>query len=160
MGGKDNYAADRAAARKVMAAFPRARKLAAANRGFLVRAVRFLAEQGIRQYLDLGTGIPTSPNVHDVARQVVPDARVASIDNDPIVIRRSQALRATVKGVIATHGDIRRPHEVLTDPAVTSLIDFAEPAACRRVPVAPQATGRPDCDPHPGRGRAEELTHE
>src|SRR5882757_6708723 len=81
LGGKDNYAADRAAARKVMAAFPQARKLALANRGFLVRAVRFLAEQGVRQYLDLGTGIPTSPNVHEVARQVVPDARVAYVDN-------------------------------------------------------------------------------
>lgn len=135
LSGKDNYAADRAAARKVMAAFPQARKLALANRGFLVRAVRFLAEQGIRQYLDLGTGIPTSPNVHEVARQVAPDARVAYVDNDPVVTRHSQALRVTNEGVVAALGDIRRPHEILADPAVNSLIDFAEPVAILMVAV-------------------------
>jgi len=93
--GKDNYPVDRAAARKVIAASPQARKLALANRGFLVRVVQFLAEQGIRQFLDLGTGIPTSPNVHEVARQVTPGATVVYVDNDPVVTRHSQALRAT-----------------------------------------------------------------
>jgi S-adenosyl methyltransferase len=135
LGGKDNYAADRAAARKVMAAFPQARKLAVANRGFLVRAVRFLAGQGIRQYLDLGTGIPTSPNVHEVARQVIPDAHVAYVDNDPVVTRHSQALRATNEGVVAVFGDIRRPDEILADPAVNSVIDFADPVAILTVAV-------------------------
>jgi hypothetical protein len=135
LGGKDNYVADRVAARKVMAAFPQARKLAEANRGFLVRAVRFLAEQGIRQYLDLGTGIPTTPNVHQVAQQVVPGARVAYIDNDPVVTRHSQALRATNEGVVAVFGDIRRPDEILAHPGVGSVIDFTEPVAVLTVAV-------------------------
>jgi len=98
---------DRAAARKVIAAFPQTRKLALANRGFLVRAVQFLAEQGIRQFLDLGTGIPTSPNVHEVARQVAPGATVVDVDNDPVVTRHSQALRATHDLMIAVVHFIR-----------------------------------------------------
>ena len=126
---------DRAAARKVIAAFPQARKLALANRGFLVRAVQFLAEQGIRQFLDLGTGIPTSPNVHEVARQVTPGATVVYVDNDPVVTRHSQALRATHDGVIAVEGDIRQPQAILADPAVASLIDFAQPVAVLMIAV-------------------------
>ena len=126
---------DRAAARKVFAAFPQARKLALANRGFLVRAVQFLAEQGIRQFLDLGTGIPTSPNVHEVARQAEPGATVVYVDNDPVVTRHSQALRATHDGVIAVEGDIRRPQAILADPAVASLIDFAQPVAVMMIAV-------------------------
>jgi hypothetical protein len=135
LGGKDNYAADRAAARTVIAAFPQAWKLARANRGFLVRAVRFLAERGIRQYLDLDTGIPTSPNVHEIARQVAPDARVVYADNDPVVTRHSQALRATNEGVVAVFGDVRRPDEILADPGMNSVIDFAEPVAILLVAV-------------------------
>jgi hypothetical protein len=135
LGGKDNYPVDRAAAKKVVAAFPQARKLALANRGFLVRAVQFLAEQGIRQFLDLGTGIPTSPNVHEVARQVRPGATVVYVDNDPVVTRHSQALRATHDGVIAVEGDIRQPYAILADPAVASLIDFAQPVAVLMIAV-------------------------
>ena len=77
IGGKDNFAVDRAAAQELMSAFPGARRVARANRGFLVRALWFLGGRGIRQYIDLGTGFPTSPNVHEVARQVFPDTRVA-----------------------------------------------------------------------------------
>jgi hypothetical protein len=101
--------------------------LARANRRFLTRAVWFMAAHGIRQYIDLGTGIPTSPNVHEVARQAIPDARVVYVDNDPVVTVHSQALRAADDGVIAISGDIRRPQDILTNPEVAGLIDFTQP---------------------------------
>jgi hypothetical protein len=127
LGGKDNFPADREAARQVMDAYPDVRRLARANRRFLTRAVWFMAAQGIRQYIDLGTGIPTSPNVHEVARQAIPDARVIYVDNDPVVTLHSQALRATGDGVIAIHGDIRRPQDIIAHPELAELIDFTEP---------------------------------
>src|SRR6266571_2994497 len=86
LGGKDNFPADRASAERGLAAAPEMRDTVRANRGFLVRAVRFLAEAGVRQFIDIGTGIPTSPNVHEVAQAVAPDARVVYVDNDPIVL--------------------------------------------------------------------------
>jgi hypothetical protein len=127
LGGKDNFPADREAARQVMAAYPEVRRLARANRRFLTRAVWFMAAHGIRQYIDLGTGIPTSPNVHEIARQAVADARVVYVDNDPVVTSHSHALRATNDGVIAIHGDIRRPQDILTHPGLAELIDFTKP---------------------------------
>ena len=133
--GKDNFAVDRAAAQELMSAFPGARRVARANRGFLVRALWFLAGRGIRQYIDLGTGFPTSPNVHEVARQVMQDARVVYVDNDAVVTAHSRALRATTLGVVAVHGDIRRPDEILGDPDLLSVIDFAEPVAVLLVAV-------------------------
>src|SRR5580658_11258667 len=81
--GKDNFAVDRAAAEQLMESRLEPRRLSLANRGFLLRAVRFLASQGIAQYLDLGSGLPTSPSVHEVAREIVPDARVDYVDHDP-----------------------------------------------------------------------------
>jgi hypothetical protein len=87
LGGKDNFAADREAAAKLVALVPDAQKIARDNRQFLVRSVRFLAQAGIRQFIDLGTGIPTSPNVHEVARQIAPGARVVYVDHDPVVSR-------------------------------------------------------------------------
>jgi len=135
LGGKNNFPADRAVAARVLAAFPQARQLALANRGFLVRAVRFLAERGISQFVDLGTGLPTSPNVHEVARQVIPGARVVYVDNDPVVTTHSRALRATNDGVIAIEGDIRQPGEILADPELTALIDFSQPVAILLIAV-------------------------
>jgi hypothetical protein len=134
LGGKDNYAADREAAEKVIAAYPETRALARANRRFLTRALWFLAEHGIRQYLDLGTGLPTSPNVHDIARQVRPNARVVYVDNDPVVTVHSQAMCAR-DGVIAINGDICRPQEILANPELTTLIDFSGPVAILCVSV-------------------------
>ena len=127
LGGKDNFPADREAARQVIAAYPDVRRLARANRRFLTRAVWFMAAHRIRQYIDLGTGIPTSPNVHEIARQAIPDARIVYVDNDPVVTSHSHALRATNDGVIAIHGDIRRPQDILTRPELTALIDFTKP---------------------------------
>jgi S-adenosyl methyltransferase len=135
LGGKDNLAADRAAGEKVMAVFPEARKLARANRGFLVRAVRYLSERGVSQFIDLGTGFPTRPNVHEVARLAVPGARVLYVDNDPVVTAHNRALRATMPGVEAINGDIRCPQEVLAAPELLTLIDFSKPVAVLFVAV-------------------------
>lgn len=135
LGGKDNLAVDRAAAGDILSAFPHARIVARANRGFLVRALWFLAAHGIRQYIDLGTGFPTPPNVHEVTRQVAPDSRVAYVDNDPVVTAHNRALRATTPGIVAVHGDIRRPREILDDPDLLQVIDFTEPVAVLMVAV-------------------------
>jgi SAM-dependent methyltransferase len=127
LGGKDNYAADRAAAEAMLTIAPDTRLVARANRAFLARAVRLLAKSGVRQFIDLGSGIPTSPNVHEVAREVHPDARVAYVDNDPVVIAHDRALLATDPGTTAIKADIRRPADVLTDSRLRKLIDFDEP---------------------------------
>jgi S-adenosyl methyltransferase len=129
LGGKDNFAADRAAAARLIELVPEAQKIARDNRSFLVRAVRFLAEAGVGQFIDLGTGIPTSPNVHEVARKTVPGARVVYVDHDPVVLAHSRALLATDDGVAAVKADFRDPAEVLGDPIVTSMIDFSQPVA-------------------------------
>jgi O-methyltransferase involved in polyketide biosynthesis len=126
--GKDNFAADREAAEKLLAS-GLDRRHALANRAFLVRAVRFLAEQGIAQYLDLGSGLPTSPSVHEVARDIIPDARVAYVDHDPIVVTHNDALLATRDGVITIRGDIRDPDTILAHEALAACIDFSQPVA-------------------------------
>jgi hypothetical protein len=144
IGGKDNFAVDRAAARELLSVFPDARRAARANRGFLVRALWFLAARGIRQYIDLGTGFPTSPNVHEVTRQVLPDARVAYVDNDLVVTSHNRALQATTPGVVAVHGDIRRSDEILSNPGLLSVIDFADPVAVLLVGVLHFITPRED----------------
>ncbi|MCO6003661.1 SAM-dependent methyltransferase [Actinoallomurus purpureus] len=125
--GKDNFAADREAAARLLEASPGAKAMAQGNRRFMVRAVRVLAEAGVRQFIDLGTGIPTSPNTHEVARRIHPDARVVYVDHDPIVMAHNRALRARPEGVVAIEGDIRRPHEILDHPEVRELIDFDRP---------------------------------
>jgi hypothetical protein len=127
LGGKDNSAVDRAAVEKVGEALPDFRRAALANRGFLVRAVRLMAESGIQQFIDLGTGIPTSPNVHEVARETHPEARVVYVDNDPVVIAHNRALRATTRGLVTVPHDLRQPAAVLADPTVRGLIDFHRP---------------------------------
>ncbi|HUY48251.1 MAG TPA: SAM-dependent methyltransferase [Streptosporangiaceae bacterium] len=145
LGGKDNLAVDRAAGWEVMAAFPEARKMARANRGFLVRAVRYLAGRGVSQFIDLGTGFPTRPNVHEVARLALPDARVLYVDNDPVVAAHNRGLRATTPGVEAIGGDIRWPQQILADPGLLTLIDFSKPVAVLFVAVLHFI--RPEADP-------------
>jgi hypothetical protein len=129
LGGKDNFAADRKAAAKLVALVPDAQQIARDNRDFLVRSVRFLAQAGVAQFIDLGTGIPTSPNVHEIARQVMPGARVVYVDHDPVVLAHSRALLATDDGVIAVKADFREPAEVLANPGLARLIDFSQPVA-------------------------------
>jgi O-methyltransferase involved in polyketide biosynthesis len=129
LGGKDNFPADREAAEKVIAAYPPTRALALENRRFLERVVEYLASQGIRQFVDLGAGLPTVPNVHEVAQGIQPDARVAYVDNDPVVVVHSRALCYAENGVAVINGDIRRPQAILADPELTDLIDLSEPVA-------------------------------
>lgn len=128
LGGKDNFAVDREAAEKVLSLWPETEKAARANRRFLVRAVRFLAEQGIDQYIDLGTGIPTPPNVHEVAREIQPGARVAYVDNDQVVTAHNRALRAR-DGIACVDADLRDPDAVLGHPELAAVIDFDRPVA-------------------------------
>jgi SAM-dependent methyltransferase len=135
LGGKDHFAADREAAEQLIAAQPASRATALANRGFLLRAVDTLARSGIRQFLDIGAGIPTSPNVHEVVQEVAPDARIAYVDNDPVVLAHTRALRATAPGVIAVDGDVRHPEEILEQPQLRDHLDFDEPVALLLVAV-------------------------
>jgi hypothetical protein len=130
LGGKDNFAADREAAERVLAAAPGLRYRVRANRAFLGRATRYLAaEAGIRQFLDIGTGIPAASNTHEVAQRAAPDARVVYVDNDPIVLLHAQALlRSTPEGATDyLQADLRDPGTIL-DRAAT-LLDFGRPVA-------------------------------
>jgi SAM-dependent methyltransferase len=131
LGGKDHFEADRAAAEQILAVIPGGSEPARMNRAFLGRVVRFLAaERGIRQFLDIGSGLPTASNVHEIAQQVSPDARVVYVDNDPVVVLHAQAILADrIKGVIAVRGDLRDPVGIIASPAVRELIDFSEPVA-------------------------------
>jgi hypothetical protein len=128
LGGKDNFAADREAADLSAQAVPQIPWLARQNRKFLGRATRYCAEAGIRQFLDIGSGLPTMDNVHQVARRVSPDARVAYMDNDPVVVSHARALLAD-RDTIAVRGDVREPAAILADPKVRGLIDFSQPVA-------------------------------
>jgi hypothetical protein len=136
LGGKDNFAADRDTAGRIEALLPDVPPLAHANRRFLVRTVRFLAERGVTQFIDLGTGLPTSPNVHEIAREVQPGARVVYTDIDAMVIAHSRAM-ATFGGVVSVHADMRDPCAVLGDPDVRRLIDFTKPVALLMIAVLP-----------------------
>lgn len=134
LGGKDNFPADRDQAERVATLLPEIPLLAQANRRFLARAVRFLAERGVTQYIDLGTGLPTSPNVHEIAREVHPEARVVYADIDPMVVAHSRAM-APAGGVVTVHADMRHPEAILDHPYVTGLIDFDRPVALLMVAV-------------------------
>ena len=137
LGGKDNFAADRELAERSLEAAPELRDIARENRKFLQRAVRALAGRGIRQFLDIGTGIPTKGNTHEVAQSVIPEARVVYVDNDPIVLAHSRALlTGTAEGRIAViQEDLRRPAAILDNPEVRDTLDFAEPMAVMLVSV-------------------------
>ncbi|MGV9301844.1 SAM-dependent methyltransferase [Nonomuraea sp. NPDC004354] len=124
LGGKDNFAADRAAAEKVLEIVPHIPVGARENRAFLGRAVRFLREQGITQFLDIGTGLPTQSNVHEIAG---PGARVVYVDNDPQVLVHARALLEDTPQVRIVRGDLRAPAAVLADAA--THLDFSRPVA-------------------------------
>ncbi|MGI5204651.1 SAM-dependent methyltransferase [Spirillospora sp. CA-108201] len=111
LGGKDNFAVDREAARKMVESYPGARQVARINRAFVVRAVRYLAGVVIRQFIDIGTGLPTLQNVHQIARRAHPDVRVLYADNDPMVCAYGRALLAKECGVDLIEADVRHPEE-------------------------------------------------
>jgi len=130
LGGKDHFEADREAIAGLLKSVPNARTGARENRAFLGRAVRYLvAEAGIRQFLDIGSGLPTASNVHEVAQRVAPDARVVYVDNDPIVLLHAQALlRGTPEGATGyLQADLRDPGAILDRAA--ALLDFGQPVA-------------------------------
>jgi hypothetical protein len=135
LGGQDNFAADRAAARQVMELAPELAQVARANRAFLGRTVRFLtAEAGIRQFLDLGAGLPTNGNVHQVAQAIAADTRVVYVDNDPSVLAHAQALTAGDRTAVI-HADLRDPGTILAHPDSKRLIDLTQPLAILFVAV-------------------------
>jgi hypothetical protein len=127
LGGKDHFAAERVEAERLEQILPGTSLLPRANRAFVGTAVRYVAGQGISQFLDVGCGLPTSPSVHEIARDVVPGARVVYADNDPTVLSHARALLAG-EGVGVVEGDLRNPAALLDDSAVTSLLGWDQPA--------------------------------
>jgi hypothetical protein len=135
LGGKTNYAADREAAERALSVVPDGKQVARANRYFMMRAVLLMADQGIKQFIDLGTGIPTSPSVHELAQALHPDARVLYVDNDAVVTAHNSALLATSDNVRAVQADIREPERIFGSWEVQDLIDFREPVGVLFVAV-------------------------
>jgi hypothetical protein len=138
LGGKNHFAADRELADKVVAAVPGVRTGPRENRAFLGRVVRYLAaEAGIRQFLDIGTGLPTTGSVHEVAQSVDPRCRVVYVDNDPMVLAHARALlTSSPEGRTAyIHADLRSPAEILSSPVVREVLDFTQPVALMLIAV-------------------------
>jgi hypothetical protein len=130
LGGKDNYPIDREIGEIFIQRFPGAIQAALDNRACLVRAVRYIAtELGIDQFLDLGSGLPTADNVHEVARRACPSARVAYVDHDPIVLAHGRAILAEDDQTIVIEADITEPSSILDHPGVRALLDFRRPVA-------------------------------
>ncbi|MDX3101783.1 SAM-dependent methyltransferase [Nonomuraea angiospora] len=128
LGGKDNYEADRELGLRALEIAPDARESARANREFLGRVVRFLAaEAGLRQFLDLGCGLPTRDNVHEIAQSAAPGSRVVYVDHDPIVLVHARALLAVNDATTVVEADARDPDAILDDPETSRLIDLGEP---------------------------------
>ena len=129
LGGKDNFAADRELAEKLVAIYPGVRQMVADNRRFLARALDYVLAQGIRQYVDLGAGLPTSPAVHEIVRDHDSTAAVVYVDNDPVVLNHLRALAASGDDhVAAVAGDLGKPAAVLDAVQATGLIGLTEPA--------------------------------
>lgn len=144
LGGKDNYAADREAGEMIVQMFPDIALLARLQRRFLVRAVRYLTEEaGIRQFLDIGTGLPTVDNTHEVAQRIAPESRIVYVDNDPLVLVHAQALlTSTPEGACAyLEADVRDPEHILEVAAKT--LDFSQPIALTMLGILGQI---PDSD--------------
>jgi O-methyltransferase involved in polyketide biosynthesis len=135
LGGKDNFAADRVMGERTLQAYPNLVYSVRANRAFLARAVRFLAGQGVRQFLDIGTGIPTANNTHEVAQRIAPDSRIVYVDNDPVVLSHAKALlKSTPAGACAyLDADLRDPDAILAGAAQT--LDFTKPVAVMLIAV-------------------------
>jgi hypothetical protein len=138
LGGKDNFAADRALGDAMVAAIPTLPTMARANRSFLTRAVRHLtAEAGIRQFLDIGTGIPTAGNVHEVAQAVAPESRVLYVDNDPMVLTHARALMTSSPEGMTEFimADLREPEAILAHPVLAKTLDLGRPVALMMVAI-------------------------
>ncbi|MEU4780605.1 SAM-dependent methyltransferase [Micromonospora sp. NPDC023633] len=136
--GKDNFAADRAVAEALVAAIPTIRSMAAENRYFVHRVARYLAGQaGVRQFLDIGTGIPTRPNLHEIAQQIAPETRVVYVDNDPIVLAHARALMVSTEQGRSEyiHADLREPEMILNHRTLRETLDLDQPVALTLVAI-------------------------
>jgi SAM-dependent methyltransferase len=127
LGGKDNFAADREGAAAYLKYVPDSGRVAKENRAALSKGVRFMAEQGIDQFLDIGAGLPTMENTHQVAKSINPDAKVVYVDNDPIVLAHGRALLASDNSTTVVTADLRFPQEILDHPEVKEMLDFSRP---------------------------------
>lgn len=135
LGGSHNFAVDRAMAQEAIGLWPELPQIMQANRAFLRRAVRFLAGEGIGQFLDIGSGIPTVGNVHEVAHGMRPDARVAYVDVDPVAVAHSRAILGADARTTVVHADLRQPERILADPGLRGLLDLNQPVALLLVAV-------------------------
>ena len=135
LGGTHNFAADRAVALRAIELVPDAPAIARANRAFLRRAVRFAAARGVRQFLDLGSGIPAEGPVHEIARSVRPDARIAYVDREPAAVLHARAILGDDPGTVVLQADLQCSGPLLADPALRALIDFTEPVCVLMVAV-------------------------
>src|SRR5207248_11481684 len=127
LGGGHNFAIDRQAAEQAIKLYPDLPLVAQVTRAFLGRVVRFLLDQGVHQFLDIGAGIPTANAVHEIAQRVVPDARVAYVDVDPVAVAHSQAILSGVAGTIAIQADARQPRVIVDHPEVRRILDWNRP---------------------------------
>ncbi|GII80098.1 hypothetical protein Sru01_50800 [Sphaerisporangium rufum] len=127
LGGKDNFAADRAFAKHLLRIAPEVHTMAVDTRAFLERVVRHLAGEGIRQFVNVASGLPTQRNTHEIAQELVPDARVVYVDDDPVVLSHARAILARDENTGVVKGSILRPAEMLADPEMLRLIDFTRP---------------------------------
>jgi SAM-dependent methyltransferase len=135
LGGSHNFAVDRAMAAQLEQAAPDIAELMRANRAFMRRAVRFMVSAGVRQFLDIGSGIPTVGNVHEIAQRANPDTRTVYVDIDPVAVAHSRAMLAGQDGTAVVRGDLRDPDPILASPEVAKLIDFSEPVGLLIVSV-------------------------
>ena len=127
LGGKNNFAIDREQADQLLSVFPQAAELARESREFQRRAVTYVASTGVRQFLDIGCGLPTTPNTHETAQAIQPDAAVVYVDNDEIVLSHAQSLLARPPSVLAVAGDLRFPNEIIYDWRIRQLLSFHQP---------------------------------
>ncbi|MFS8105149.1 SAM-dependent methyltransferase [Lentzea alba] len=129
LGGFHNFQVDRDAAAKIVAFMPELPDILRANRSFLRRAVRYLVGQGVTQFLDLGSGIPTVGNVHEIAWKANPDCRIVYVDSDPVAVSHSRTILSGIDRSTAIQGDLRHPQKILSDPETQRLLDFSQPIA-------------------------------
>jgi hypothetical protein len=138
LGGKDHFAVDRETMEAGLRSWPSARVYAQENRKFLARAVEYLVrEAGIRQFLDIGTGLPTANSVHEVAQRIAPDSRVVYVDNDPLVLVHAQALLTSNPAGHTAYiqADLREPEKIIAHPVIRETLDFSEPIALLLVAI-------------------------
>ncbi len=128
LGGAHNFAIDRALANEIARMTPNVGETMRAGRDFLRRAVRYLIDAGIRQFLDIGSGIPTVGNVHEIAQHIAPEARIVYVDIDPVAVAHSRAILAGNDRVAVLHADVRDPQRILADPQLLGLLDLSKPA--------------------------------